>query len=639
MSVKSKFIKKYYSELTGIASFIFYLFTLAPSVIQIDSGELAAVQSTLGIAHPTGYPLFTILGYLFFKIPLPFRIIYKANLLSAIWCATGVIFFVKSISIILENIPVNKIVSYNKKGKKQSIDKENKLLEKKKFDKEFVASLSGLFLAFTKTYWFQSTSVEVYSLQVFLFNLIIYLTLKTYFINKDNLYEWIAVGIAFSLGFSNHMTTLLVLPFTGILFFLKEEFTKNALKKLLITFCISFVILIISYSYLPIRASQNPALNWGNPINIENFLRHVSGKQYQVWLFSSFDSAKKQLIHYIQNLPGEFAYLGLIIIAAGILNLLNISKRFFYTYLVTFLFALLYVINYDIVDIDSYFILPYILLSTISSFGIKYFFEKVKNIYLSFIFGIALILTIFTINYPKVNQSDIYTFEDYTKSILNSVENNAIIFTYQWDYFISSSYYFQYVENFRKDIIVIDKELLRRSWYYNQIENNYPHVIKNLADDINKFLGELKLFESSENYNPLLLEKYYRKIMTGLVSENVKERNFYIGIELVQNELQRGEFRLPEGYQIVPHLFLFKVVKGDDYVPAPLPDFKIRFPKKSNKYIDFIENVTGTMLMYRALYEKKYGKLERAKIYLSKVKSDLKKFRVPENILRLIESE
>ena len=47
------FLRKYFAELTGLVVFAVYLITLAPSVVQIDSCELAAVQSTLGIAHPT----------------------------------------------------------------------------------------------------------------------------------------------------------------------------------------------------------------------------------------------------------------------------------------------------------------------------------------------------------------------------------------------------------------------------------------------------------------------------------------------------------------------------------------------------------------------------------------------------------
>jgi hypothetical protein len=79
-----KYLKNYFYVFTGLIIFIFYFTSIAPSVVQIDSGELAAVQCTLGIAHPTGYPLFTILGYLFSLIPLPFSKIFQLNILSAI---------------------------------------------------------------------------------------------------------------------------------------------------------------------------------------------------------------------------------------------------------------------------------------------------------------------------------------------------------------------------------------------------------------------------------------------------------------------------------------------------------------------------------------------------------------------------
>jgi len=99
-----KFLKKYFAVLTGLFVFVVYLTTLAPSVVEIDSGELAAVQCTLGIAHPTGYPLFTILGYLFHLIPLPFSKIYQLNLLTSIWCSLGVGVFVYTSKLVLDNI-------------------------------------------------------------------------------------------------------------------------------------------------------------------------------------------------------------------------------------------------------------------------------------------------------------------------------------------------------------------------------------------------------------------------------------------------------------------------------------------------------------------------------------------------------
>jgi hypothetical protein len=235
-------------------------------------------------------------------------------------------------------------------------------------------------------------------------------------------------------------------------------------------------------------------------------------------------------------------------------------------------------------------------------------------------------------NFSEVNQSNDYTFEDYTRAILNSTEKNSVIFTYQWDYFVSASYYFQLVENYRSDVTVIDKELLRRSWYYNQLKRNHPDVIKNLDKDISNFLEAVKPFEQSEIFDSNLIEKYYRTIMTNLISKNIEARNYYIGLELFQNEMQRGEFSLPEGYQIVPHLLFFKVVKGTDYVPAPDPNFTIRFPEKRNKYINFIENAVATMLTYCATYELQFNRIDRAKIYINKVKKDFPNYQIPYDI-------
>jgi len=59
-----------------------YIVTLAPTVGFIDTGELATVCIKLGVAHPTGYPLFTLIGHIFSLIPLG-EGIYRLNLMSA----------------------------------------------------------------------------------------------------------------------------------------------------------------------------------------------------------------------------------------------------------------------------------------------------------------------------------------------------------------------------------------------------------------------------------------------------------------------------------------------------------------------------------------------------------------------------
>lgn len=632
-----KFLKKYYALLTALISFIFYLLTLAPSVIQIDAGELAAVQATAGIAHPTGYPLFTMTGYLFLNLPLPLSKILLANLLAAVWCSLGIFFF----TVILKFIYDNKaLFIIQKKTEKKKHNKSKVTISTEpgatfaqilEFKQYLAIIAAGLLLAFNETYWLQATSVEVYSLHIYLITFTIYLLLRAYKSNSRK--DWIFFSISLALGFSNHMTTLLLIPGAAYLYFDKNRFSKGSFIQILIMLGVFFPILILMYSYLPIRASQNPILNWGNPIDMERILRHISGKQYQVWLFSSTESARKQLEYFITSLPGEFAIVGLLFIVVGIFQTFIVAKKFFIFVLICFLTTVFYSINYDINDIDSYFLLAYISLAFFSTFGINKLLGYLKNkpgdyAAPGIIIAVFLVTQLY-INYKKCDQSDCYTYNDYTKAVMKSSGSRSIIFSYQWDYFISPSYYFQLVEELQPGTVIIDKELLRRSWYYDQLNNAYPNVMKGIASESRLFLDALKPFERDLPYNAAVLESNYQLIMQKLITENIQTHSYFIGPELVDNEMRNGAFSLPKGYFIVPDLLLFRVVSTNEYVPAADPDFRIRFPKNSNKYIEQIKNMVGSMLVRRAMYELSFDKTERARLYINKIRKEMPEYRIP----------
>ena len=642
------FAKKHFALLTAVFAFIIYLTTLAPSVVEIDSGELATVQATLGIAHPTGYPFFTIIGHLFSLLPLPFSKIYQLNMLAAIWCALAVWMFVYTSKYLLDHLgnsnPKNtgSKSPKRKKLKAQGNKIGNKIIPE---DRKILVSIAGgLVLAFGKTFWMQSTSVEVYSLHIFLITIAIFFLLKSYFHKHDQnekLYKspWMLFAILLALCFSNHMTTILILPGAAYLYFSKNKFNKRSLTQIGWMLLIFIPILLLIYSYLPIRASQNPMLNWGNPVNLENILRHVSGKQYRVWLFSSTASAEKQLTYFINELPAEFTF-GLIFIVLGLFSSFKYSKRIFTFLVITFLTTVLYSINYDIHDIDSYFLLAYISLSFFAVFGVlKFlqFFELKKNsLKLSFsLIAIVLLVHIYT-TYPDVNQRDNYAFKDYTKALINSTDKNSIIMSYEWDYFVSPAYYFQLVEDFRKDVKIVDKELLRRSWYYHQIHTDHPQLLSGIQTEVNNFLTAVAPFENDENFDPNVIENAYQAVMTKLVSSNIDKVSFYIGPELFENEMQRGEFRLPAGYTIVPDLFLFKVTNQNHYIPVADPDFELRLPEYRGTYIKMMENLLGRMLTRRALYEIQYDKIGRAKLYINKIISTLPDYTLPRQLLNVL---
>jgi hypothetical protein len=76
-----------------VACFGCYCLTLAPTITWehdgVDSGDLITAAYTLGIAHPPGYPLFTLLARVFTLLPVG-EIAYRVNLMSALLAAATV---------------------------------------------------------------------------------------------------------------------------------------------------------------------------------------------------------------------------------------------------------------------------------------------------------------------------------------------------------------------------------------------------------------------------------------------------------------------------------------------------------------------------------------------------------------------
>src|SRR5687767_4487219 len=71
------------------AVFTLYIRTLAPSLLYGDSAEFQTTAYTLGIGHPTGYPIYMLIAKLFTFLPVG-EIAYRVNLFSAFSAALTV---------------------------------------------------------------------------------------------------------------------------------------------------------------------------------------------------------------------------------------------------------------------------------------------------------------------------------------------------------------------------------------------------------------------------------------------------------------------------------------------------------------------------------------------------------------------
>lgn len=566
--------------------FSVYLKTLAPTVGFIDSGELSTVALTLGIAHPTGYPLFTVLCKVFTMLPTAGDEIVRLNIFSALLTsAAAVVFFLFVIELL-------------------------KIFKKDKHDSVLMASFfSTLVLAFSKTFWTQALSIEVYSLHLLLISLVLFLFVKAIKTNNNKI--WILFAFLVGISFTNHLTTILLAPALLYWFFMEFGVTKYTFKKILFLI-LPFLAGLSIYIYLPIRASQYPMLNWGNPQTVEKFWWHFTGKQFRVWMFSSSEAAKKQLDYFLENLPNEFHFIILMLAVIGFFIILFTNRRIFVFSVLLFVSCVLYAINYDIHDIDSYFLLAFISLAIFVSVGSQKIIEgyegKTPRVIARMVLVGLAVVHLF-MNYDKVDQKNNYLVEDYTNNILLNLPKNSIVLSYQWDYFVSASYYLQRVKNIRPDIVVLDKELFRRSWYFSQLERMYPAIMNKSKREIELFQQELFKFEDNLPYDFSVIEGKYSLLLKSFIEKN-DSVSFYISPEI--------EIQYTIGYDRIPEGLLFRLTRDSVYQAAPFPTIQFRNFSSTDVYSQQIKKLTIEGLLRREIYERIFHKDSLANLYRQK---------------------
>ena len=205
--------------------------------------ELVRAAVTLGIPHPSGYPLYVLAGKVFSLLPFG-DLAWRVNLMSA--------FFGALAATVLGRLAA-------------------------RLTNNFFGLLAGLLLAVTQTFWSQAVMAEVYTLHVFLFLLELYLFWRFWQTGAKKFFYWFALIAGLSL--TNHLLSLLYLPV--FLFFLIRRRPRRPRGKAVIVAGALFVLGSLVYLYLPLRSWQQPLLDWGNPETLSNFWYHVSRAQYR----------------------------------------------------------------------------------------------------------------------------------------------------------------------------------------------------------------------------------------------------------------------------------------------------------------------------------------------------------------------
>lgn len=563
----------------SLGAFIVYQFTLAPGVSFIDAGELATDCYTLGIAHPTGYPLFTLVGYVFAHLPFG-TVIGRLNEMAAIFTALGVgALFLLSREIFLNWLParVRKIernVSSRKRDTKQAVT-DAPLAATDSTLATIAAAAAALIAAFSETWWQQSTSIEVYPLQLFLLPLALLFFLRmlrheeSSRVGRDGYLFAVTLGLAFT----NHMTTVLLAPACLYAFFARYGFSRDAFGRIG-RLALPFVGALLLYVYLPLRSAQYPLMDWGHPADLTLFLKHITGGQYKIWMFTGSSSGKNWL-YFWSSLPGEFAVVAMLLALVGLLKVFKASRanglRFSVFTLLLFFGCLLYAINYDIHDIDSYFLLSYMTIAVWAGAGILWLAQNAKlsmgPVQTSIVAGSVAVLALLATNYKQVDESGNHMVDDFTRNTLTNLPPNAIIFSSAWDFWVSGSFYYQNVARLRPDVLVIDRAMLRdRPWYFEHLKKRAPDVMAHVEPETQAFLKQLRAFDRGDAYSAEAISMAYRNFTTAIVERNA-DRPIYVAQDAVAD---RDELFAPD-YHAVPAGIAYRLVRSDTAFAASLP--------------------------------------------------------------------
>jgi hypothetical protein len=582
--------------LPGCAALGVYVLTAAPSVTFIDSGELAAVVCLFGVAHPTGYPLFTLVGHLVTLLPFGPEPIVRLNLLAAFFCAAGVGALFPAFHLLL------------RRGGASGHDVDGGW----SVASGAAAAGGALVFAFTRTTWSQALAVEVYSLHVLFLGLITLSLAHAFHADAGGEHtkrdrQWMLVGFLTGLSFTNHLTTVLLLPGLLLAFVMMYGIRRRIVQRIVPPVVAGAGGLSL-YLLLPLNAARSPLFNWGNVTSPERFLWHITGKQYRVWIFESGAAAVRKLQTFAVALPEETGVVGLLVAVAGVLILWHHNRKLALLTLTFFLTCVLYAINYNIQDIEPYFLLAYLMIGFWASYGFRHGVVWALDrwgggarILPGVPVGVALIVML--LNYDATDQRGNHLVEDYTMNMFSSLPMNSLVFSYQWDYWVSASYYYQYVLGHRPDVAVVDKELLRRSWYLTELERRLPWVMDRCRAEVEAFRREVGKFEKGLPYNPAVIQARFVGLIRSMIRKG-GDRPVFVTAEIEQ-EFTEGYVRVPEG-------LAYRLRESREFFGTPDPVFRYRPFERQGKYESMIRGLYGGALAARASYHRAFGRGEVA---------------------------
>jgi Protein of unknown function (DUF2723) len=424
-----------------------YALTMCRTIYTGDDGDFETAMATLGVCHPTGYPLFTLLGraFLLGLAPVIDEPAARVNLMTALFGAGAVAVFYRFVAALAPPAP-------NTGGAR------------------VIAASAALLLAFAPTLWQQSLSCEVYTLTALFLCTVLWLSVRL----EQGEKVLVPLVLVYGLSLTNNLTMALFLP--GFLVFVLR---KVGIKKLL-PLTPLFLLPLLLYAYVPLAATlgRSPVL-WGSPKTPELFYKHLSGDLYRQLMFSQpLSVVGDNALRYGKALLAEFGPWTLWLAPVGVAALAKTQRALLLLTGWIALASVFYALNYHILDIYVYYLPSFMMVAVWIAAGALALVQHVTlKPGIAALAAIGLPLIALGTHWRDADKSGNFIEADFSENILRSAPPNALVVT---DSNVTFSLWYQkWVKHQRPDVVIVDwntlgSALLYDAWYYRHLLAQYP---------------------------------------------------------------------------------------------------------------------------------------------------------------------
>jgi hypothetical protein len=418
--------------IVALLAFALYLVTACPTVYFGDSGELIGAADSLGVAHPPGYPIYTLLGRGALMLPggePAWRMNVMSGLFGALACA--------GVARLIQRWTASDLAALG----------------------------AGLGLAVSFDVWAVATVTEVYTLHLGLIALLLLLadrihdTTDPVRLRRGVLLLAVVLGVA--LG--HRPTVVLAVPAVAVLA-LGLRRTRVRLGSVgwatwVAALAVVVAIPLVAYGSLVIRSATDPAVNWGRPGDLATLIGHVTTRSYRFYVLGPVGWLRPDgWARVVSLLWNGFGKVGLPLAVLGMLAALAGRPAGLRRPAVAVMLAaggwLLFGLSYGTEDVEVLFLPVFLATALACGLGIAAIRSAGGRLPAAAV-GLALLASPLALHGRAADLREVTAAADYGRDMLASVPEDGVLFVEGDDAFLLV--YLRQVLHEREDVTIFDR--------------------------------------------------------------------------------------------------------------------------------------------------------------------------------------